>query len=110
MEYDSRHSVRNLCVQYGPNELYKKYEPPYYKFNVLVTWILIHVEACFGKFTSEGRWPRSRDSAFGVVARLRSGVRGSAGERDFYLLQNVQTSSGDHPASYSVGTGLLSRG
>ena len=31
----------------------------------------------------------------------RSGVRIPAGAGDFSLLQNVQTISGDHPASYS---------
>ena len=30
--------------------------------------------------------------------------------RDFPLLQTVQTGSGAHPASYSMGTGVLSRG
>jgi hypothetical protein len=28
------------------------------------------------------------------------------GERDIYLLQNVQTASGAHTASYSVGAGV----
>ena len=31
-----------------------------------------------------------------------------AGERDFLLLYNVQTGSGAHPASYSMGTATLS--
>jgi hypothetical protein len=28
--------------------------------------------------------------------------------RDFFLLPNIQTSSGDHPTCYSVGIGVLS--
>jgi hypothetical protein len=46
-----------------------------------------------------------------VVTRLRnaqSGVRIHAGARHLSRLQNVQTSSGAHPASYSMGTGVLS--
>ena len=39
-----------------------------------------------------------------------SGVRIPLGGKDFYLLQNVLTVSGAHPASYSVGTGVLSQG
>ena len=31
-------------------------------------------------------------------------------ERDFSLLQHVQTGSGTHPACYSVGTGVLAGG
>ena len=38
----------------------------------------------------------------------RSGVRIPVGERDFVLLQNVQTGCGAHTASYSVGTEVLS--
>ena len=32
------------------------------------------------------------------------------GVKDFSFLQNAQTSSGAHPASYSVGTGVSSVG
>jgi hypothetical protein len=32
-------------------------------------------------------------------------VRFPAGARDISLLRNVQTNSGSHPASYSIGTG-----
>ena len=39
-----------------------------------------------------------------------SGVQIVASVRYFPLLRNVQTSSVAHPASYSIGTGLLSRG
>jgi hypothetical protein len=31
-------------------------------------------------------------------------------ERDFSIPRNAQTGSGAHPASYSIGTGVLSRG
>jgi hypothetical protein len=39
-----------------------------------------------------------------------SGVRIPVGTRDFALLQKVQTDSGAHLASYTMGTGVLSRG
>jgi hypothetical protein len=55
---------------------------------MFVTWTVIHVDAYSGKITSERSWLQSRDSAFGVVARLwdeRSGVRGLAGERDIFF-------------------------
>jgi hypothetical protein len=42
----------------------------------------------------------------GVVARLRdgrSGVRISAGERDFLFSKTIQTASGVYTASYSMG-------
>jgi hypothetical protein len=48
----------------------------------------------------------SRGSSIGIVTRLQaggSGVRIPEGERDFSLLQNIQSSSGAHPASYSMG-------
>jgi hypothetical protein len=35
-----------------------------------------------------------------------SGVQIQAGARDFFLLQYVQTDSGAHSATYSVGTGV----
>lgn len=38
-----------------------------------------------------------------------SGVRIPAWTRDFYLLQNVQKGSGNHPASFSIWAGILSR-
>ena len=38
----------------------------------------------------------------------RFGVRLPVGERDVFLLQNVQTGSGVHPASYSMATGVPS--
>jgi hypothetical protein len=40
----------------------------------------------------------------------RSGVRISAGTRDVPLFQIFQTGCEAHPASYSMGTGVLSRG
>jgi len=39
-----------------------------------------------------------------------SGVRISVWKRDCSLLQTVQPGSGAHPASYLMGTGVLSRG
>jgi hypothetical protein len=44
-------------------------------------------------------------------ARLRAartGVRVSAGYRNFSLHHRVQTGSGAHPASYPMGTGVFS--
>jgi hypothetical protein len=46
--------------------------------------------------------------ATGLCAR-RSRIRILLGVKDFSLLQNFQSSSGAHPASYSMGTGVLSR-
>lgn len=40
----------------------------------------------------------------------RSGVWIPVRTRDFLLLQTVQTGSGVHPSSYSMGTGVFSRG
>jgi hypothetical protein len=48
------------------------------------------------------------DSIDGVVTRLWDEwceVQIPARARDFFLLQNVQTSPGAYPASYLVGTG-----
>jgi hypothetical protein len=50
---------------------------------------------------------------FGTVFRLRAGssrFRIPAGERDFSLLQSIQTDSGTHPASCSMGNRALSPG
>ena len=55
----------------------------------------------------------NRGSIVGIVTVLltgRSGARIPVGERDFSLLRNVQTGSGTHPASCSVGTEVLLRG
>lgn len=49
---------------------------------------------------------RSQDSAVGIVTRLWDGycaVWIQAGTGGFSLLPNIQTSSGVHPASYSMG-------
>lgn len=40
----------------------------------------------------------------------RCGFRTRLGATDFFLLQNIQTGSGAHPTSYSIGTVFLSRG
>ena len=37
------------------------------------------------------------------------GMESRHAQRDFSLLQNVQTGSGAHPASHSMGTGVLFR-
>ena len=45
----------------------------------------------------------------GIESRLQpgwSGGRVPVGSRGFILFQNVQTGSGAHPASYSMGTGV----
>jgi hypothetical protein len=39
-----------------------------------------------------------------------SGIRIATGAKRCSILQNVQTNSGNHPASYCMGTGVLSRG
>jgi hypothetical protein len=47
----------------------------------------------------------------GIATRLptiRSEVRNPVPTRDFSQLQNVETGSGSLPASYSMGTGVLS--
>jgi hypothetical protein len=50
-------------------------------------------------------------SSISTVTRLQTGqpknrgVRIPEKARDFSLLQNVQTGSGSHPVSYSLGTG-----
>lgn len=49
-------------------------------------------------------------SVFGIAAKLRagrSGFRVLTGLRDLFLLQNVQTVSGAHRASYSMCTGVF---
>ena len=55
---------------------------------------------------------RSRYSSAGIVSRLLAGtfgVRFPPGATYFSILQNVQSFFGAHPASYSIGTGVLSR-
>jgi hypothetical protein len=62
---------------------------------------------------SSGYPTGSRDSVIGIVTRLRAGWTGvqvPAGARDFLFSKTVQTSSGGHPTSFSMGTGFLSRG
>jgi hypothetical protein len=51
-----------------------------------------------------------RRSAVGIATTLRSLVRIAVGARDVFLLQNVQTGTWAHPASYSMDTEVLSRG
>ena len=60
-----------------------------------------------------GTKAEGRDNVIGMVTRLQAGlseVRVPAGTKDLRLLQNVQTCSGVHPASYSMGTGGSSGG
>jgi hypothetical protein len=50
----------------------------------------------------------SRDSVVSIVTKIRAGrcgVRIPAMGRDLPLLQDVQTITGTHPDSYSVGSG-----
>jgi hypothetical protein len=54
----------------------------------------------------------SRGAVVGIVTELRAGRSRFAipvGARDLSL-ENVQAGFGVHPASYSVGTGVVSRG
>jgi hypothetical protein len=56
---------------------------------------------------------RSQSSVIGIGTTLLggpSGVQILAGLRDFSVLQNIQTGSGTHAASYSMGTGLHFQG
>jgi hypothetical protein len=56
---------------------------------------------------------QAHDSVVGIVSRLRitrSEVRIPTGTRDVSLLQNAQTCSGAHLASFSEGTDVLFRG
>jgi hypothetical protein len=46
-----------------------------------------------------------RDSSVGIATGWTARVRFLTGARDFYLLHSVQTVSGTHPDSYSMGTG-----
>ena len=48
-------------------------------------------------------------TAVRVLRHGRFGVRFPVGGKDVFLLRNVQTGSGDHPASYSTVTGVPSR-
>ena len=72
------------------------------------TWILFPAGAGGFVFTTRSRGRRySVGSTYFIVTRLqtgRSGIRISASAGDFCLLENVQTGSGAHPASCSVGT------
>jgi hypothetical protein len=63
--------------------------------------LIYHLKFCTEK---EGR-----GCSVGVVNRLRDWMTGElwfvAGAKGFPLLQNIQTASGVHPASYSLGIG-----
>lgn len=55
----------------------------------------------------------SSGSVVGLATRLQAGwpgIRIPVGLRDSSLLQNFQAGPGAHLASYSVGTGVISRG
>jgi len=50
-------------------------------------------------------------TAVGIVTRLKAGLYGvqiPADRKEFSPLQKVQSGSEDHPASYSMGAGVLS--
>jgi hypothetical protein len=46
----------------------------------------------------------NRDSTVGTAMGWTAGVRFPAVVRDFSVLHNIQAGSGDHPASYPMGT------
>lgn len=53
---------------------------------------------------------RSQDSLVGTATRYKLDDQGvmvqfMVGEQDFYVLHNVRTGSGSHPASYIMVTG-----
>ena len=67
------------------------------------TWRIPFVTSVLGNWDNIGSIPtRLRPGRFGVPIYI--------GAREFSLLQNVQPGSGAHPASYSVGTRIPSRG
>jgi len=58
-------------------------------------------------------YAQSQSNIVGMATQLwdgRSGVRNPVAARDFFFLfsKNVQTGSGAHPASNSMGTGVPS--
>jgi hypothetical protein len=68
---------------------------------------------CSRNVFSHLTWVESRDSSVSIVTRLWSGQPGvqfPAGARNAWLLQNVQTSFGAHPAVCSLDTDVLPRG
>ena len=72
---------------------------------IFVRGILNRILCVFGN--------RSQNRIFGIGTMLwagRPGIWILLGVRDFSVLQNVQTGSGAHPASCSLGTGVLSWG
>ena len=58
------------------------------------------------KFVVDSSLDRVVDIVFRLQAR-QSVVRIPAEARYLYLVQNVQTASGNHPASYSRGTRVI---
>jgi hypothetical protein len=50
------------------------------------------------------RFVRSQDSSFDTETDWMSGVQFLGGTRDFSVHHSVQTGSGAHPVSYSMGT------
>jgi hypothetical protein len=64
---------------------------------------------CASMFKTKGEAQWSRDSSVGIVTSYGLDCRGiavgfPAGIRDFSLYNSVQTGSGVHPASYTMGT------
>ena len=60
-----------------------------------------------------GQTPRSQSNIFSIVTRLRVGrsrVQIPVWARDLSFFQNVPAGPGTHPATYSVGTGVISQG
>jgi len=75
------------------------------KVNILITFIY-HVT----NSSMKSCWLGIRSSVVGIVNRLRAGpsvVRIALRAIDLSLLHNVQTASGAHTASCSMGTGVI---
>ena len=81
---------------------------PQYKPNFWIQYLFI--KQCCQQFELWTVLSGSCESAVGTQTRLWaewSGVLFLTRTRHFYTLQNVQTSSGAHPASYSTGTEVV---
>ena len=83
-------------------------------WNTKHTWWRFKDPTCSGRpkyVCNSGIWLWC--SVDGIATRIRAGrygIRMPVGERDFFVLQYVQTGSGDHPTSCLVGTGVLCLG
>jgi hypothetical protein len=76
-------------------------------YNIIMTNNSLYIVSAHILPLELGQW------SLGVVTRLRGWtgrVRIPAQARDFLFSKTVQTGSGPHPASYSMGTRVLSQG